>query len=125
MHDAGGVAAVADSGRACAGYLLFEQVRWRSQVQLQGMQAIAFLLVASGNYLDTGSWPALVSQVLLQLPSIGACCQGSLAQACAIGRAGQQEGSSVLSCVLPARSCRPSSVAPCGAGAWCMRGMAC
>ncbi|CAL5229137.1 g12409 [Coccomyxa viridis] len=52
------------------GYLLFDQVRWRSQVQLQGMQAIAFLLVATGNYLDTGDWPTFMIQVLVQLPSI-------------------------------------------------------
>ena len=55
-----------------AGYLLFDQVRWRSQVQLQGMQVIAFLLVATGNYLDTGSRSSLMFQVLVQLPSIGA-----------------------------------------------------
>jgi len=62
---------------SCAGYLLFDQIRWRSQVQLQGMQVIAFLMVAAGSYLETGNWSSLLTQVLLLLPSIGACCQSS------------------------------------------------
>ena len=39
------------------------------------MQAIAFLLVATGNYLDTGNRSSLMFQVLVQLPSIGASSQ--------------------------------------------------
>ena len=58
-----------------AGYLLFEQVRWVSQVQLQGMQTIAFVMVATGNYLDTGDKAALLTQLSIHLPSIGACCR--------------------------------------------------
>ena len=58
-----------------AGYLLFEQIRWRSQVQLQGMQAITFVMVATGNYLDSGDRPALLTQLSIYLPSISACCR--------------------------------------------------
>ena len=48
-------------------------------MQLQGMQAIAFVLVASGNYLDTGVWDTFVFQVLFQLPGTGACYQATAA----------------------------------------------
>ena len=41
------------------------------------MQAIAFLLVAAGNFLDTGDRHALMLQILVQLPATGARCQVS------------------------------------------------
>lgn len=77
-----------------SGYLLFDQIRWRSQVQLQGMQAVAFLMVAMGNYLDTGSWTSFLVQMLVMLPCTGAltatpavcrmiaeqCCSGTVAR---------------------------------------------
>ena len=43
-------------------------------MQLQGMQAILFVMVATGNYLDTGDGTALLTQLTICLPSIGACC---------------------------------------------------
>ena len=44
-------------------------------MQLQGMQAIVFVMVASGNVLDTGDGTALLTQLTVYLPSIGSCCR--------------------------------------------------
>ena len=63
-------------------------------MQLQGMQAVAFLMVAMGNYLDTGSWTNFLMQMLVMLPGTGAltatpavcrmiaeqCCSGTVAR---------------------------------------------
>ncbi len=85
-------------------------------MQLQGMQAIAFLLVATGNFLDTGNRPALVFQVLVQLPGVGAL-PGLPSKGSRHRRVWQGEG---FACALPACSCRPFGVEPCGVSAWCL-----
>ena len=62
-------------------------------MQLQGMQAVAFLMVAVGNYLDTGNWTSFLMQMLVMLPCTGTltatpsacrmiaerCCSGTVA----------------------------------------------
>ncbi len=73
-------------------------------MQLQGMQAIAFLLVATGNYLDTGDWPTFMIQVLVQLPSIGACSQCPRQGLAPFCHANQPDD---LACHAPACCCRP------------------
>ena len=78
------------------------------------MQAVAFLLVATGNYLNTGNWHSLVFQVLLQLPSMGACCQALSAKAFAIDRPDSMNGlPCVLSAGLPVGFCEPGAWSTC------------
>ena len=72
-------------------------------MQLQGMQAIVFLLVATGNYLDTGVWSTFMFQVLVQLPSIGACLK-VLGKGSGHCRASKRDS---LACPVPACRCRP------------------
>ena len=83
-------------------------------MQLQGMQAIAFVMVATGNYLDTGNGAALVTQLTVYLPSIGACCRLPRSQSSAWTRILQRgTGLSVQPChrtfvQSPTRSSSPS-----------------
>jgi len=60
-------------------------------VHLQGMQVIAFLMVATGSYLETGNRSSLLTQVLLLLPIIGACRQ-SFRLASLLARGVQHKG---------------------------------
>lgn len=59
--------------KACisAGYMIFEQFRFQSQLQLQAMQMLAFGFVAVGSFLSSGEYMKLFMDLAIFMPITG------------------------------------------------------